>query len=337
MEIKASLILLIVLIFDFLSTSRCEILVTTYQNLDLMKSELQFELNKIFSGLNLTDKFSNLTLTDRWYLLPETLNITDFKISSYKYNVNALSNLTLQDQSSLLAVGNMLNLTYVFDYNYFCYPNFKDKGWGTIMFRLEPFQFFKSYNFSQEAKLKKATASFSLVIDNIYLSAKYSKSKEVLRIANNGFTQAVSNEIQEKIIKKINSEIQKYYLNLNEKEEIKVTSNDPKKDFVYSLLEEIPAFNMQKGTINYYNSDLSNANNIEKIIEQHQLADVWDKFNENDGSYQMFIHYNNLLNILNSITSQNQFTFNINNGNLAKQLDFEMDVQDLGRFYPGIY
>jgi len=336
------IILLFILLTSIYSNIKSDdVLITTYHNLNLVKNEIAKEINSIYDFMNLTTTFQNFTETDTWLFKPEILNITNIEFVLNK-NVTKISNVELKDESTILINGPIFNITLQFDYSYSCWTT--DKSQGSLVLQANNYNFLRSYNFTDDHKQLLGAVNFDFVFDKVKLNGKFKDDSEVLEMANKGFTKAVQNEILNKIKTRMNSEIQRYYDTTNTKEVFTLKSKIPNKEYTFTNSEELHAKNLQNGVVYYINSKLNNNGSIGNKLGylEHfnnyntNTAATWDSFNEADGVYQLFIHYNNLENVLSAMSSNNEFTFNINQSDIPKNLPFDMDVEALGRVYPGI-
>ena len=184
---------------------------------------------------------------------------------------------------------------------------------------------------------------FELTFDKVVLtSGSYKDHLEVIELASRGFKSVMQSEAG-KFLSKLNSEINQYYLNLNEAEQFTFHTNIPNKDWFFKNEEETPAKNLPNGQVYYISSMLNEVDTISTPkdtpktpnAQNPKVSAIWDSFNESEGNFQMFIGYSNLESIMAGITSKNQFTFNINDDDIPEHIDFTMNVEALGKVYPG--
>jgi len=133
----------------------------------------------------------------------------------------------------------------------------------------------------------------------------------------------------------MNDDIKDYYINLKEEVKFDFSTAVPNRDFYFTNTEQLEGKNVKNGVVYYLGSNLTEVQ-PSKLRILKQADKPWDNFNEADGVYQMFVHYDNLKMIIDYITKKNEFEYNINNNDLPKTVSFRVDVNSLSKFYPEI-
>jgi len=348
------------------ASSQEENIIISYRSLNMIKAQTSSELIKIVKGWNLDfDTGFQINESATGILVNSTIKINNIRIKevALKTNFTNSLNASLWESSALLVQtkDNFLSIQLTFDFAYWFggYTN----GNGTMYISTDSFQFIKSYISTPTYNNISITSSTRMVLNSHNISVD--KNDDLKALIAKGLNNNVNTEIKRRLVRSMNSEIQKYYYNGITIHSFKIETTFPNKIMTFRTSDRnIKVKNLLNGAVYYIrNADfnttrfknIANENKF-KLIHQEKPSfpnkllrlkylefnnisndkkedDIWDNFNESEGNFQIFMHKGVLKNVANFITSDNQFSFNnVTNQNLPKNLiNLNLNIENLGK------